>query len=175
MLAMITSKGPFPASDEASPSDTAISSTWFNSMFSSELRTHHSSISMAVQGTAPRMRARMARMEVPQPISRRDLPCRSLSSSSPMMRLVVSWCPVPKAICGLMTISYSVWGTSWWKVLWMTQRSPITIGWKKFFSHSSFQSLSSASVKVYSIWVSGRGNSSIAAFTVVSSYKSFCI
>ena len=37
------------------------------------------------------------------------------------------------------------------------------------------QSLSSASVKVYSIFVSGRGNASIAAFTVASSYKSFCI
>ena len=148
ILAMIMSKGPFPVSDEASPCETSISSTWFSSMFSIELRTHHSSMSMAVQGCAPRIRARIAKIEVPQPISSKDLSFSSLSSNSSMMRLVVSWCPVPKAICGLMTMSYSALGTFWWKVLWITQRSPIIIGWKKFFSHSSFQSLSSASVNV---------------------------
>ena len=36
-------------------------------------------MSIAVQGEAPRMRASMARMEVPQPISSNALPCRSLS------------------------------------------------------------------------------------------------
>ena len=145
MLAMITSKGSWSFNREASPWKTDIRSTPFSSMFSRELRTHHSSISTAVQGAAPRIRANMARMDVPHPISSKDLPCRSLSSNSPIMRLVVSWCPVPNAIWGLMTISYSAWGMSRWNVLWMTQRSPMIMGWKKFFSHSSFQSLSSAS------------------------------
>lgn len=90
MLAIITSKGPLPTSDEASPCETAISFTPFSSMFSIELRTHHSSISMAVQGRAPLMRASMARIEVPQPMSSRDLSFSSLSSNSSMMRLVVS-------------------------------------------------------------------------------------
>lgn len=60
-------------------------------------------------------RARMARIDVPQPMSSTDLPLSVVSSNSPMMRLVVSWCPVPKAIWGLITMSYSTCGTSWLK------------------------------------------------------------
>ena len=43
-------------------------------------RAHHSSMSMAVSDVAPRIEARMARIDVPQPISSTVLPCRSVSS-----------------------------------------------------------------------------------------------
>lgn len=55
-----------------------------------ELLTHQSSMSMAVTGLAPRMEARMARIEVPHPISRTDFPFRSASNSSLIIELVVS-------------------------------------------------------------------------------------
>ena len=112
IFAITTSKGPLPCNVPASPNSTSMSVTLFNSIFSIELRTHHSSISIAVQGVAPRIRARIARIEVPHPISRRDFPSSSLFNSSLIIRLVVSWCPVPNAICGLITMSYSAFGTS---------------------------------------------------------------
>ena len=42
---------------------------------------------------------------VPHPMSSTCLPVRSVSSSSLIISPVVWWCPVPKAICGLMTMS----------------------------------------------------------------------
>ena len=63
---------------------------WFSAMLSFELLTHQSSMSMAVTGLAPRMEARMARIEVPHPISRTDFPFRSASNSSLIIELVVS-------------------------------------------------------------------------------------
>ena len=87
---MMMSNGLRPFRSDASPSSTVMFAILFRAILSRELFTHQSSISIAVTGSAPLMLARIARIDVPHPISSTDLPFRSASSSSPRIELVVS-------------------------------------------------------------------------------------
>lgn len=82
-------------------------------------------------------------------MSRSDFPAISLESMNPTMSEVVEWCPVPKAILGSIRMSYFADGMFLWNDAWMTHWFWMTKGSKQFFSHTSFQSLSSASLTMY--------------------------
>ena len=92
------------------------------------VRTATGSMSTPSALAAPSLRAAMARMPLPVPISSTRSPPRTCSSSASRQRLVVSWPPVPKARPGsrislTRSVSYCCHeGTT-------ARRLPISMGW----------------------------------------------
>ena len=98
--------------------------------FSSAFRQAAGSISMPVTEAAPLCAAKIARIPVPVPISTTTEPSTLWLNRWRTIIEVVAWCPVPKAIFGSISMSYSAFGTSLWNVLWTTHLPSIRIGWK---------------------------------------------
>ena len=76
--------------------------TWLRAAFSLAFSTLLSSISTAMTCWAPCFLAKIAKTPVPVPWSRTFLPVKSVESKVLISSEVVSWCPAPKAQCGMI-------------------------------------------------------------------------